>query len=99
MLEKQRWSVNSQKRENSKEETEGRYREQKIKAVSFSLCEGPDGKTKVAMCFLVGVVVEVWPNQEGNHLFSTEYSPVVGLGKLMNVEIFLIHLCSAECRL
>lgn len=81
------------------EEAEGTYRGQKRKKLSFSLCWGPDGKTKVAMCFLVAAVVEVWPKEEGNHLFSTECSPVVGLRKRMNVEIFLIHLCSAECLL
>lgn len=68
----------------------------KRKNFLFPFCWGPDGKTKVAVCFLVAVVVEVWPNEEGDPLFSTEYSPVVGLGKLMNVGIFLIHLCSAE---
>lgn len=55
-------------------------------------------KTKVAMSFLVTALVEVWPKEEGDRLFSTEYSPVVGLGKLMNVELFLRHhFCSTEC--
>ena len=48
-------------------------------------------KTKVARCFLVTALVEVSPKEEGDRLFSTEYDPVVGLGKLANVEIFLRH--------
>lgn len=54
-------------------------------------------KTKVAKCFLVTALVEVWPKEEGDRLFATEYNPVVGLGKLVNVEIFLRqYFCSAE---
>ena len=48
-------------------------------------------KIKVAMCFLVTALVEVWPKEEGDRLFSTENNPVVELGKLVNVNIFLRH--------
>lgn len=55
-------------------------------------------ETKVTMCFLVTALVEVWPKEEGDRLFSTEYDRVAGLRKLVDVEIFLRHrFCSAEC--
>lgn len=52
------------------------------------------------MCFLVTALVEVWPKDGENYLFSAEYYPVAWLGKLVSVEIFLRHhFCSAECLL
>lgn len=65
------------------------------KDLALSLCWGQDGENKVVMCFLVTALVEVWPKKEGDCLFL-----VVGLGKLVNVEIFLRHnFYSAECLL
>lgn len=79
-----------------KEFTEG-----KKESVQFFLFAGAKmEKTEVVMRFLVTALVEVWPKDEENYLFSREYYPVAWLGKLVDVEIFLRrHFCSAECLL